>query len=194
MVTVLLIEGPQPQTPMGPQLGLIAAIATAGAILDATGLCAVIDWPNDVVINGRKVAGVLVESCVVTGQRRAYAVGIGINCLQHGPHFPEELRTRATSLYMESTTPIDRESVASALLVGLDRRLADPAHCAPAEVRAEFLRWASPLGGRVRVVAEGRVFEGQVVDVDPSSALVVQLDGGGRRHFPAATTSVISGG
>jgi len=193
MVTVLLVEGRGRPVPEAHQLGLIAAIATTEAIAEATGVTALIDWPNDVVIGDRKVAGILVESRSVEGRGRAFAIGIGINCLQHQRHFPAELQSRATSLDLESSVAVNRGVVAGALLERLDGWLADSLKWRPADVRAAFLNHSSPLGRRIRLRFEGQVFEGQVVDLDPSSDLVVQLDTGGRRLFPAATTSVLDG-
>jgi BirA family biotin operon repressor/biotin-[acetyl-CoA-carboxylase] ligase len=191
MGTVLLIESVEGPVPSGEVLGLIAGIATADAILEATGLTALIEWPNDVLVNGRKAAGVLVESRTTGAGRRAFAVGVGINCLQHRDHFPLELRRRATSLDMESGVAVDREGVAGALLGRLDGWLADAERWSPAAVREVFMARSLSFGQAIRLRHGGEEYSGDVLDLDPSASLVVQLDVGERRVFPAAETTVI---
>ena len=191
MGTVLLIESANCPIPSGETLGLIAGIATADAILDATGLHALIEWPNDVLVNERKVAGILIESRVLGPDRKALAVGIGINCLQNRDHFPLELRSRATSLNMESSLPIHRDAVAGALLSRLDGWLAEPRRWGPAHGRQAFMARALPFGRPIRLRYRGELYSGQVVDLDPSASLVVQLDVGWRKLFPASGTTVI---
>lgn len=179
-------------SPTAETLGLIAGIATAHAITEVTGITALIAWPNDILLARGKVAGILVESRVLADGRRAFALGIGINCLQHRNHFPPDLRSRATSLDLESSVAIDRESVAAALLSSLDDWLADPSRWDAGLVREAFLKCATPLGRSIRLRYKGSVYSGQVLDLDPSSGLVLQLDHGVRKLFPAAGTSVLS--
>src|SRR5262249_37186740 len=95
-----------------PRLMLAAGIAVCDAIHEATGINAELNWPNDVGVLGRKLAGILIESVRFADGVAAHAVGIGLNCLQTAAHFPPELRDRATSLEMESTQPVNRVSVA----------------------------------------------------------------------------------
>ncbi|NOT00127.1 MAG: biotin--[acetyl-CoA-carboxylase] ligase [Phycisphaerales bacterium] len=190
--SVLLVDSDAQPLPAIDALALIGGIATVEAILHSTGICATLVWPNDVFIAERKVAGILVESRTRTDRRRAYAMGIGINCLQHAGHFPPELRSRATSLYVESRAAVDREAVAGALLSGLDRWLSEPRRWSADQVRGAYLRCAAPLGGAVRLRSDGVDYTGHVLDIDPAAGLLVQLDDGGRRVFPAASTSVMA--
>lgn len=83
-----------------PQLTLVAALAVAGAIREQTGLQAQIKWPNDIVIDGKKVCGILTEMSTQIDYINHIVVGIGINV--HNEQFPEELSDRATSLYLAS--------------------------------------------------------------------------------------------
>ncbi|MEE9294730.1 MAG: biotin--[acetyl-CoA-carboxylase] ligase [Phycisphaerae bacterium] len=191
MCSLLLIDAPEHPVPEGGVLCIIAGIATAHAIRDATGLTARIDWPNDIIIRHGKVAGVLVESRIIGRSRRAYVVGIGINCLQHRHHFPEELRRRATSLDIETEGPVDREEVAGALLSRLDVWLADPSRWDPDSVCGAFRECSLPAGRRIRLRYQGRTYAGEVVDIDPAAALVVMLDDGTRTVFPASGTTLL---
>jgi len=186
----------------GPLLALLAAVACCDAIFEATSVSVEIKWPNDLLAGGRKLGGILVESRPWPSDRgsgargpdlgNAHVVGIGINCLQHRGHFPPDLRERATSLDLQSAGPIDRGALAVALLRHLDRCFADESIWTAEEVRQEWLRHAVPLGSRVMLEHGGRRYTGHVIDVDPTAALVVQLDRGGRRLFDAANTTILN--
>jgi len=194
LVTCLLIDTPDHPAPTTETLSLIAGIATATAIRDSTGLFATIAWPNDVVIAGRKVAGVLVESRIVHSGSRAIAIGVGINCYQHRNHFPAALASHATSLDLESGTSINREAVAGALLSQLDAWIIAPERWRVEHVRSAFMACSEPFGRSIRIRYRGATYSGHVVDIDPSTALVVRLGSGIPMVFPAAETSVLSGG
>ena len=170
---------------------IVLGIAAAHAIKDATGLSVLIDWPNDIVVGKKKVAGILVESRLTDNSRRAYAAGIGINCLQHRHHFPTELQDRATSLELETERPVNRDAVAGALLSRLDEWLADPGSWTPQIVSNAFRQCSLPAGRRITLRYQGEIYRGDVVDIDPAAALVVMLDDGTRSVFPAAGTTVL---
>jgi BirA family transcriptional regulator, biotin operon repressor / biotin---[acetyl-CoA-carboxylase] ligase len=84
-------------------------------------LRATIRLPNDVYINERKIAGVLVEMRVMKGGGYVAIVGIGLNVNQTSEEFPEEMRTRAISLAMATGSPVDRRNLTVALLRNLDQ-------------------------------------------------------------------------
>ena len=84
-------------------------------------LRATIRLPNDVYINERKIAGVLVEMRVMKGGGYVAIVGIGLNVNQTSEEFPEEIRTRSISLAMATGSPVDRRNLTVALLRNLDQ-------------------------------------------------------------------------
>jgi len=192
LCSVLLIDGPGELT--GDRLGLIAAIAVRDAVMACTEIRPSIQWPNDVMVRDRKLAGVLIESRTVGEGLRAYVIGIGINCLQHRAHFDADLMDKATSLEIESRLRVDRTRLAIALLDALDGWLADPTAWGVSDLRSRWLAAADVLGRRVRVRQAGRYYEGSIIDVDPQSALVIRLDSGGIRAFSAGDTTVVSQG
>ena len=206
LASVLLMESEEPASHAsgirGPQLGLAAAVACCDAIARTTDVRSQIEWPNDLVFQGRKLGGILVESrragrpaAVDGAQSRAatvaYVVGVGINCLQHRRHFPAGLRDRVTSLDLIAAGPIDRCDLARAMLAELDRWFADLSAWTGDDLRRAWLNRAAPLGGRIRLHHAGRLFSGHVIDLDPTASLVVQLDEGGRRLFDAASTTTV---
>lgn len=103
-MTLLLRPSFQPEH--ASMITLVAALAVACAIREETGLPAMIKWPNDIVVNRKKVVGILTEMQIQEERIRFLLCGIGINVNQ--PEFPEELAESATSLYLEGGRRIMR--------------------------------------------------------------------------------------
>ena len=157
-----------------PGLSLAAAVAVAEALTRTAGLTPRLKWPNDVLIGGRKVAGILLESRV-TGEQATTILGIGVNLSQRV--FPADLAGRATSIWLASGRLVDRDSLLAALLDALAewRRRLERQGFAP--VRTRWRALADTLGRPVTV--DG--VSGVAVDVDADGALVV-ADADGRRR------------
>lgn len=173
-----------------PLLGLAAmlgAVATAEAIESATGLRARMRWPNDVMLPGGKVAGVLAETRSLEGQT-ALVLGVGLNCLQQRGHFPAELQGKATSLEIESPLAVDRVHVAQALLAALDAEIV-ACVSSSAALRCAWRERCDDFGAYVRLLSDGREYAGVIVDILDNGDLTVQTDQGLRRQFAAATTT-----
>ncbi len=99
-------------------LTLITALATAEAIEEITGLKAGIKWPNDIVVNNKKVCGILTEMSADNDGIRYVVIGIGINV--NTREFPEEIKHTATSLLLEKSDRIDRSLLVAAVLEKLE--------------------------------------------------------------------------
>ncbi len=167
LVSVLL--RPPISTAQAPQLSLVAGLAVADALGAAARVEARIRWPNDVLVGGRKVSGVLPEAVSRADGRVGHVLlGIGINVDQS--EFPDELRDEATSLRLATAVAHDKGRLLSALLEALDRRYGEWLAAGFAGLRDEWRRRASTLGERVRTT-DGR--EGVAVDVDDTGALLV---------------------
>jgi len=104
-----------------PQLTTWAAEAVSGAIQNEFSITPTIKPPNDVQIDGRKIAGVLVEMRAQEKAAHLAIAGIGVNVNQSREDFPKELQSRAISLAMAFGKQIDRQSFAVTLLRKLDR-------------------------------------------------------------------------
>ncbi len=189
LCSVALIDSSRTLEP-GP-LALLLPIAVADAIRAETGVRPQIRWPNDLMVDGRKIGGILVESRAVETGARAYVCGIGINCLQQPGHFPPELAERAASLEILSSRPVDRTALVRELLQQLDRWLGYPDHWTLADVRRDWLDRSELIGGRVRLRCDGKEFEGWMVDIDPQAALVLRLTNGVVRHFPISSSTLM---
>ena len=112
---------PQIDLASSPQLTAWAAEAISGAIQSQFSLTPAIKFPNDVQIDGRKVAGVLVEMRAQEKGAHTAIAGIGVNVNQSREDFPKELQRRAISLAMAIGKQVDRQNFAIALLRELDR-------------------------------------------------------------------------
>lgn len=99
-----------------PELSLVAGGAVAEAIAEVTGLEPAIKFPNDVLLGGRKVAGVLAES-----SEGRVVLGIGVNANQTEDQLPADAQTEPTSLRLELGEPVDRAQLLAAILARLER-------------------------------------------------------------------------
>jgi BirA family transcriptional regulator, biotin operon repressor / biotin---[acetyl-CoA-carboxylase] ligase len=161
-----------------PGLSLAAGVAVAEALTRAAGLGPRLKWPNDVLVGGRKIGGILLESRLggAAAERPVTAIlGVGINLGQR--MFPAELAERATSVWLASGRLIDRDVMLTTLLDALGewRRRLEYRGFAP--VRERWRALADTLGRTVSV--DG--VSGVAVDIDVDGALVVN-DAEGRRH------------
>ncbi|MHC4508640.1 MAG: biotin--[acetyl-CoA-carboxylase] ligase [Planctomycetota bacterium] len=171
-------------------LSLVCAVAVAEAIGPAgAGSHAKIKWPNDILLNGRKVAGILLESKTDRHGSLCCILGIGINCHQHPDSFSDELRPTATSLDIESRSTIDRISLARRLLTCVDHWL-EVAEKNSEKVTEKWCTLSIQLGHRTALIFNGVKFSGHCIGIDPEKGLILRLDAGGIRMFDAAHTTV----
>jgi BirA family biotin operon repressor/biotin-[acetyl-CoA-carboxylase] ligase len=157
-----------------PLLSYVAAVAAAEALGQVTGLPVRLAWPNDLLVRGRKVGGILLESRVSAGGPLV-VMGVGINLRQRS--FPPELCARATSVVLEAGRTADGEVLLAALLdaLGRWRRRWETEGFEPVRQR-----WLALSDTVVRPVAvEGT--EGVATGLDPAGALVVSTPHGLRR-------------
>lgn len=185
-------------------LSLTCAVALAEAIGRVGGHQAAIKWPNDIMLDGRKAAGILVESRRIAHLSPASAstrdmkheirdtkiVGIGINCHQTCESFPDELHATATSLDLVGGTRCQRTTVAKRALTSLDQWLRTAERNKKLVIET-WSRLSTQLGQRVALSYNGRRFTGNCIGVDPEKGLILQLDRGGIRMFDAAHTHLV---
>jgi len=169
-------------------LSLTCAVAVAEAIGKPGTSEAKIKWPNDIRLSGKKVAGILLES-KKNNSSTAYILGIGINCHQKKDSFPLELQADATSIDIESRSIVDRISLAKRLLASMDHWL-EVAEQTGQKVIDQWRKLSIQLGHRLTLVYNGRKFTGNCIGIDPEKGLILQLDTGGVRMFPAAHTTI----
>jgi BirA family transcriptional regulator, biotin operon repressor / biotin---[acetyl-CoA-carboxylase] ligase len=154
-----------------PRISLMASLAVASTIRSLYGIEAGLKWPNDVLIAGGKVCGILAEMEADVDRVKFVNVGIGMNANAPVSHF----ETRATSLKAAVGRDISRKELLSALLLEIERqqsRLLEP------ELLEQWRRLSETLGKEVSIVTPGQVVAGQAIDIDDTGALLIRtVDG-----------------
>jgi BirA family biotin operon repressor/biotin-[acetyl-CoA-carboxylase] ligase len=136
-----------------------------------------IKWFNDVLLNGKKLAGVLAETALTSDQLDYAILGIGLNVNTRFDDAPEEVRQQATSLRQSFGVEVDREAVLRALLDAFAVRY----DALPVSPVADYSRHLDTLGKRVRLSVGDEIIEGQALRVEDDGALVVETDAGEHR-------------
>lgn len=116
-----LILRPNIPLPKAPQLTLLAAVAIVQAIEELTDLTPEIKWPNDILINGKKVTGILTELQAEADRINSIIIGIGMNVNQVAEDFPDELENIATSLRIEQGKKISRAEMIRGIFNNLEK-------------------------------------------------------------------------
>jgi len=175
-------------SPNAELLSLTAAVAVARTIDKPGQFPAKIKWPNDILIDNKKIAGILIESKTFNG-RNASIIGIGINCRQKKSDFPTQLRSIATSIDLQSPSKCDRTLIAKRLLTELDHWL-ETAQAYPEKVVETWLTLSTQLNSRITLTYNGKNFIGRCIGIDPQKGLTLQLDSDLVKFFPAAHTTI----
>jgi BirA family transcriptional regulator, biotin operon repressor / biotin---[acetyl-CoA-carboxylase] ligase len=182
---VSVILRPQLAPVHAPQLTLMAAVALADTIASFIGTPPTIKWPNDILVGGKKLAGILTESSCDSERIEFVILGIGVNLNYPLAMMPEVIRERATSILALTKNNIEREAFLERLIQDLDRCYGE------LEERgfdSLALRWEAFFGLRgkgVRVETIDRIIIGTAKGIDRDGALVVEDDRGERQRIVA---------
>jgi BirA family transcriptional regulator, biotin operon repressor / biotin---[acetyl-CoA-carboxylase] ligase len=173
-----------------PLLTIVAGLAVADAIKAFVRIEPSLKWPNDVLLDGRKVAGILTEMATVGQQIGYVVVGIGINVRHRSTDFPADVQATATSIELIAGRRAERGEVAVAVYNALDRWYA--AFCAGERIGilAEARARTATLGRLVTVRAGSEQWVGTALDLDGEGALLVQDEEGAVRRVLADEVSI----
>lgn len=162
-----------------PVLSLVIGLAVARALRGGLGLEPRLKWPNDVVVNGRKVCGVLLEVKPGPGGAPRVVVGIGLNCLGSPEDYPFEVRTLVTTLAHEAGREVDMEAILREVLAKLQDALERVAAGELAALLREWEAFGDMVGQSVRYpTAEGQR-EGTVRGLTEDGHLLIETAAGG---------------
>lgn len=172
-----------------PQLTLVMAMAVAEGIRKVTGLETKIKWPNDIIVHGRKVCGILTEMSTEIDYINYVVIGVGINVNQET--FPEEIRDTATSLKIETGSSVRRSVLIATImecfeqfyevfmetedLLGLQDR---------------YNAMLVNLGREVRVLEPGNEYEAHALGINRTGELIVRTVDGQEKEIYAGEVSV----
>jgi BirA family transcriptional regulator, biotin operon repressor / biotin---[acetyl-CoA-carboxylase] ligase len=166
-----------------PWIPLLSGLAVAAAVRQVAGVSAELKWPNDVMVEDRKLAGLLVERLddAVGAGRAAAVIGIGINVTTLNDELPAPL---STSLALESATTTDRNTVIKAVLRRLEGLLSEweAGDGRPSSgLQTAYVSACSTIGQQVRVdLAAAESIEGVATGIDETGRLLVDTDSGQR--------------
>ena len=176
-----------------PQLTFLSALAVSRAIVGVSGLEPVHKWPNDVLVNGCKVAGLLNEMSAESDRIRFVVLGIGVNLNMTADQFPGDLRSPATSLLLAAGKPVPRALFARTLLEQLDSLYTEYLHHGPAPILAAWEARCELVGRRVEVDEGGSgMLHGTVAGIDRDGALLLRLADGSTARVLAGDVRVRS--
>ncbi len=161
-----------------PQLALVAGVAVAAAVAEETGCHPALKWPNDVLLEGRKVAGVLTEMDAEVERVHHVIAGIGVNLNAPLGSFPRALRPKASSLLAVTGSRVDRAAFTGRLLAALEARYGRYLAVGFPSVRTEWESYSRMTGTAVRVASPGGEVGGTVLGLDDDGALRLRRDDG----------------
>ena len=155
-------------------LTLASGVAIAEAVRVATGLPARIKWPNDVLIGGRKVAGILAEAVMQGGALQFVVLGFGVNLREAS--YPPDIASRATSIEAETTRRPDRALILAEIVARMGERYADLRAGRFDAILGAWRTLASLSGAPIEWDSPSGVVRGRAEDIDRDGALLVRID------------------
>lgn len=177
-----------------PPVTALAGVAVCAAVERVCGVRPGLKWPNDPVLNGKKLCGILTEASLEaeTGRLQSLVLGIGINVLQKPEDFAPEIREVATSLLQALGRPVSRPRLTAALLEELDKAYAALLAGDLSDWLAAYRRDCVNLGKTVQLIPFGGGLRetAQAVDVDEDFSLVIRGAGGMERTVRSGEVSV----
>lgn len=175
---------------------IAASVAVVSALKRTTGISAGIKWPNDIVVEGKKVCGILTEMNSEMEQVNFLVLGIGINVNQETEDFPEDLRNTAISLKgaaNENKIPVEmfkRSDIIRSILFELEQSYKKINSRNTGGIIDEWRKYSVTLGKEVKVSAKSFEYKGIAQDITEDGKLVVKCDDGTVREIMSGEISV----
>ena len=172
------------------QLTVASATALRRAIFSQTRLRVEIKWPNDILIGGKKTAGILTELSAELDRVRHVILGIGVDVNQDAQEFPAELRKTATSLKIENGESLSRPALATAALRELDSEYSRICAGRFSEVAAEWMEHCTTIGKDVTVQIGDRKIRGRAESLDDDGSLILRSEHGRLQRITGGDVTV----
>ncbi len=167
-------------------LPLYVAVAVSEAVEKVTGLKVECKWPNDILYNGKKLAGILIEGSVKQNLVEYVVIGIGINVNQ--AKFEGELSTKASSLRMESQKEVDRPTLFRELLKSLEGQYKATSTSGFQSVVPQWIARSTMMNRTISVSQQGTIISGVVKGLSADGGLVLQTNGSEQTLFAGDVT------
>jgi BirA family biotin operon repressor/biotin-[acetyl-CoA-carboxylase] ligase len=183
---------PDLPTHKAPLITLMGAVTVARAIRTAYNIPAAIKWPNDILVAGRKVCGLLTEMSAEQDRIRHIVLGIGVNVNMPLADLPPDVRESATTLAAAAGKSIDRTVLLRQILRELEQR-----YTAFLKSEDDVLReWKAlnmTIGSRVAVSGFREILEGIAQGIDPEGRLIIRQDDGTTHAVAAGDVTILKG-
>ncbi|MFO7636876.1 MAG: biotin--[acetyl-CoA-carboxylase] ligase [Clostridia bacterium] len=188
---ISVVMKPPRMTPEeGSLMTAAAGVAVCRALERAGGIRAQIKWPNDIILNNKKVCGILCEMSSDMDKVHYIIAGIGINILQEPHDFQEEIRETATSLYMETKTRYTRPEI----IGGICRTMHEVYEGLKTGMKYDILKesraYSLTLGERILIRRGDETEEGLAVGIDDRGRLMVRLDDNRMKTYHSGEISI----
>jgi BirA family biotin operon repressor/biotin-[acetyl-CoA-carboxylase] ligase len=174
-----------------PGITLMTGIAAAEALSSVTTLDARIKWPNDILVHGKKIAGILTEISTEMDRIDYVVVGLGLNVNIPRESLAEELQERATSVLIETGMHHARVGLIQAILEQFEtyyRTLQDEGF---EPIRKRWKELSNIIGQRISVEMIGRVRTGRAVDIGTDGVLILEDEQGGLERIASGDVTLL---
>ncbi|WP_079530107.1 biotin--[acetyl-CoA-carboxylase] ligase [Halobacillus hunanensis] len=161
-----------------PQLTLLAATVLAEVIADRSSITPYIKWPNDLLVNHKKVSGILTEMQAEQDQIQYVVLGIGMNVNQTEADIPEELQHKATSLLIESQQEWSIQQTIQRILRQFERTYDQFIQNGFSEVKPKWEEYGYKIGETVTVSTMRKTWQATLVGIEPDGALLARDETG----------------
>jgi BirA family transcriptional regulator, biotin operon repressor / biotin---[acetyl-CoA-carboxylase] ligase len=182
----------RPNIPLSnaPQLTLLTAVAIVQAIEETTDLLPEIKWPNDILINGKKVTGILTELQAEADRIHSIIIGIGLNVNQAVEDFPLELRETASSLFIESGEKVSRSEVIRSIFKNFEKLYTVYLDQGFLPIKLLWEGYASSIGKYIRARTITTTIEGKALGITDDGVLKVEDQTGSIHHIYSADIEI----
>jgi len=173
-----------------PRMVHIAAAAVLLALKEI-GIRASVKWPNDIILNGKKVCGILTEMSGEINHIDYVIVGIGVNANLEAQDIPQDIIEKASSLLIETGSEVDRKSLSAKILNHFEDLYTDFLETGTIEASVKICRDNSILLGRdIRLIARNKERKARAVDISIDGELIVQFEDGRIEPISSGEVSV----
>ena len=186
-LSVILRPGCRPEELM--HLTCAAGVAMVKAVENVSGLRPQVKWINDLVIEGRKLGGILTEMSVDKGMVDYAVIGVGINCLQEKEDFHPEIADLATSLQLAAGRTVEPDVLAAAMVEAL-WEMSTVLFSEKGQIMDDYKANCITLGKDIQVLRGGDIRPGKAVDLDKDGGLIVEYPDGSRELVASGEVSV----
>lgn len=170
---------------------IMASVAVAIAAMQISRINARIKWPNDIMVSGKKLAGILSEIRIENNKILYVVIGVGININTAPDEMPDEIKKTSTSLYMETAETINRASAAMFILEEMNKWYNQLNNSGNAPIIRRWTKLSTTIGKTIRVASGAHVFEGTAEAIDNDGFLLMRLIDGSLKKISSGDVTVI---